>query len=80
MISLKRKQKTGELVKATGVTEQEWRIYKPNQTDDYLISRSRFDDFMNCKRCFYLKVNKGFMSPSTPGWTLNTLTDTLLKK
>ncbi len=80
MISLKRKQKTGELVKATGATEQEWRIYKPNQTDDYLISRSRFDDFMNCKRCFYLKVNKGFMSPSTPGWTLNTLTDTLLKK
>jgi len=80
MISLKRKQKTGELVKATGVTEQEWRIYKPNQTDDYPISRSRFDDFMNCKRCFYLKVNKGFMSPSTPGWTLNTLTDTLLKK
>ena len=80
MISLKRKQKTGELVKATGVTEQEWRIYKPNQTDDYPISRSRFDDFINCKRCFYLKVNKGFMSPSTPGWTLNTLTDTLLKK
>ena len=79
MISLKRKKKTGELVKATGVTD-EWRMYKPNQTDDHKISRSRFDDFMTCKRCFYLKVNKGFMSPSTPGWTLNTLTDTLLKK
>ena len=79
MISLKRKQKTGELVKATGVTD-EWRMYKPNQADDHKISRSRFDDFMTCKRCFYLKVNKGFMSPSTPGWTLNTLTDTLLKK
>ena len=57
-----------------------WRMYKPNQTKDFKISRSRFDDFMTCPRCFYLKVNKGFMSPSTPGWTLNTLTDTLLKK
>jgi len=35
---------------------------------------------MTCKRCFYLKTNRGLMSPSTPGWTLNTLTDTLLKK
>ena len=78
MISLKRK-KTGELVKATGITDS-WRMYKPNQTKDFKISRSRFDDFMTCPRCFYLKVNRGFMSPSTPGWTLNTLTDTLLKK
>ena len=78
MISLKRK-KTGELVKATGITDS-WRMYKPNQNKDFKISRSRFDDFMTCPRCFYLKVNKGFMSPSTPGWTLNTLTDTLLKK
>jgi len=79
MISLKRKKKTGELIKATGVAD-EWRKYKPNQSKDFKISRSRFDDFMTCPRCFYLKVNKGFMSPSTPGWTLNTLTDTLLKK
>ena len=79
MISLKRKKNTGELVKATGVTDA-WRMYKPNQNKDFKISRSRFDDFMTCPRCFYLKVNKGFMSPSTPGWTLNTLTDTLLKK
>ena len=79
MISLKRKKTTGELVKATGITDS-WRMYKPNQTKDFKISRSRFDDFMTCPRCFYLKVNRGFMSPSTPGWTLNTLTDTLLKK
>ena len=48
--------------------------------DLYKLSRSKVDFFLNCPRCFYLKVNKGFMSPSTPGWTLNTLTDTLLKK
>ena len=80
MISLKRNNKTGELVEATGITSQKWRIYSPNQNKDFQLSRSRFDEFMNCSRCFYLKVNKGFMSPSTPGWTLNTLTDTLLKK
>ncbi len=80
MISLKRNNKTGELVSANGVTSQKWRIYSPNQNKDFQLSRSRFDDFMTCPRCFYLKVNKGFMSPSTPGWTLNTLTDTLLKK
>ena len=80
MISLKRNSKTKELVKATGITSQKWRIYSPNQNKDFILSRSRFDEFMNCPRCFYLKTNKGFMSPSTPGWTLNTLTDTLLKK
>ena len=79
MISLKRNSKK-ELVKATGITTQKWRIYSPNQNKDFILSRSRFDEFMDCPRCFYLKTNKGFMSPSTPGWTLNTLTDTLLKK
>ena len=80
MISLKRNSKTKELVPATGVTSQKWRIYSINQNKDFIISRSRFDEFMSCCRCFYLKINKGLMSPSTPGWTLNTLTDTLLKK
>ena len=80
MISLKRNSKTKELVPATGVTSQKWRIYSINQNKDFIISRSRFDEFMSCCRCFYLKTNKGLMSPSTPGWTLNTLTDTLLKK
>ena len=79
MISLKRNSKK-ELVKATGITSQKWRIYSPDQNKDFILSRSRFDEFMDCPRCFYLKTNKGFMSPSTPGWTLNTLTDTLLKK
>ena len=79
MISLKRNGKK-ELVPATGVTSQKWRIYSSNQNKDFIISRSRFDEYMDCPRCFYLKTNKGLMSPSTPGWTLNTLTDTLLKK
>ena len=80
MISLKRNGKTGELVEATGITSQKWRIYQPYQKKDFTLSRSRYDAFKTCQRCFYLKTNRGFMEPSTPGWTLNTLTDTLLKK
>ena len=80
MISLKRNKKTGELVEATGITSQKWRIYQPNQNKDFVLSRSRFDAYKTCPRCFYLKSNRGLMKPSTPGWTLNTLTDTLLKK
>ena len=81
MISLKR-NKNGELVNATGVLPKnhKWRIYSPNQSKDFSVSRSRFDDYISCQRCFFLKTNRGFVSPSTPGWTLNTLTDTLLKK
>ena len=84
MISLKTKKntKTGkrELVEATGLNSQQWRIYKPNQNKDFNISRSRFEDYRKCQRCFYLKTVKGFMEPGTPPWKLNTLTDTLLKK
>ena len=80
MISLKRNPKTKELIDATGITSQEWRIYKPNQDKDFKLSRSRFDAFKSCPRCYYLKSNRGLIEPSTPGWTLNTLTDTLLKK
>ena len=79
MINLKRNSKL-ELVEATGVTSQKWRMYQPNQNKDFTVSRSRFDSYMTCHRCFYLKTNRGLMEPSTPGWTLNTLTDTLLKK
>ena len=80
MVSLKRKKTTGELVPATGITSQKWRIYTPNQNKDFPISRSRFNEFLTCPRCFYLKTNRGFISPSIPGFTLNALTDTLLKK
>ena len=43
MISLKRNRKTGELVEATGVTSQKWRMYQPNQNKDFTLSRSRND-------------------------------------
>ena len=55
MISLKRNSKTGELVKATGVTSQKFRIYTPNQNKDFTLSRSRFDDFMTHQILICLK-------------------------
>ena len=79
MIDLKRNAK-GELVPATGLNSQSWRIYKPNQEKDFPISRSRFEDFKKCPRCFYLRLVRGFQEPDIPKFKLNELTDTLLKK
>ena len=79
MISLKRNSK-GELVDAKGLRSRESSIYSPNQTEDFKISRSKFTDFLLCKKCFYLDRVKGLVSPGMPGWSLNETTDILLKK
>jgi hypothetical protein len=79
MISLKRNNK-GSLVKATGLRSRNSSIYSPNQTKAFKISRSKFNDFLTCKRCFYLDRVKGLVSPSLPGWTLNETTDLLIKR
>ena len=55
-------------------------IYTPGQSEDFKVSRSKFNDFLACQRCFYLDRVKGLASPSMPGWTLNETTDLLLKK
>ena len=79
MISLKRNSK-GLPVAAAGIRSRISTIYVPNQTQLFRISRTKFNDFLSCKRCFYLDRVKGLVSPSTPGWTLNETTDLLLKK
>ena len=76
MIDLKRNTK-GELVPATGLNSQSWRIYKPNQEKDFPISRSRFEDFKKCHICFYLRLVRGFQEPDIPKFKLNELTDTV---
>jgi len=53
---------------------------KYGNQDDIWLSRSAFDDFKKCKRCFYLIRKKGFISPGTPQFTMNSTTDKLLKK
>jgi hypothetical protein len=79
MISLKRNSKK-ELIPATGMRTKSSSIYTPNQKAHFKISRSKFNDFLTCKRCFYLDRVMGLVSPSTPGWTLNETVDLLLKK
>ena len=79
MISLKRNTKL-ELVPAPGIRVRQTSIYKPNQEQDFKISRGKFSDFLSCSRCFYMDRVKGIVSPGMPGWTLNETTDRLLKK
>lgn len=80
MINLKRNPKTLELVEATGIRSKSSSIYTPRQSEDFKISRSKFEDFLKCPRCFYLDRVKGLVSPGMPKWSLNETTDLLLKK
>lgn len=77
MISIKLNNK-GIPVEAKGLRSRN--IYEPNQENLFKVSRSKFNDFLSCKRCFYLDRVKGLVSPSMPGWSLNETTDRLLKK
>ena len=79
MVSLKRNTK-GELIEAKGIRSRASSIYTPGQNSIFKISRSKFSDFLECHRCFYLDRVKGLQSPSMPGWALNTAVDELLKK
>ena len=79
MVSIKKNNK-GELKEATGLRTRKTSIYIPGQNETFKISRSKFSNFMDCKRCFYLDRVKGLQEPSMPGWALNTSVDELLKK
>ena len=78
MISLHRNKKTGKLLVNNGIKQERY-IYKSGQNEEFPISRSKFGDFLKCKRCFYLNTVKGLKEPGTPGWSLNSATDELLK-
>ena len=55
-------------------------IYDKKSNAPFKISRSKFFNFLSCKRCFYLDRVKGLKEPSMPGWALNVAVDELLKK
>ena len=69
---------------ATGLKDPNKTLYKykknGNVNNDRWISRSKFDDFKKCPKCFYLEVIKGFKPPGMPQFTMNSKTDELLKK
>jgi len=55
-------------------------FYDKKSNTPFKISRSKFNYFLECKRCFYLDRVKGLKEPSLPGWALNNAVDELLKK
>ena len=80
MIDLERNKKTKRPVEAKGKRTKDTSIYRPNQIEDFKISRGKFSDFLTCPRCFYLDRVKGLKQPGIPNFSLNIMTDTLLKK
>jgi len=55
-------------------------FYQKGSDKPFTISRSKFSNFIDCSRCFYLDRVKGLKEPSMPGWALNSAVDDLLKK
>lgn len=55
-------------------------IFDPTSEKPFRLSRSKIEDFVRCPRCFYLDRRLAVGPPSTPGFTLNTAVDELLKK
>jgi len=85
MIYLNRDKKTKQLKPTDGlkskVPNQKWRIYELNEKiKPFRLSRSKFSDYLNCKRCFYLEQVKGLKPLDTIPFTLNNAVDGLCKK
>ena len=55
-------------------------MYQKGSNEPFTISRSKFSNFIECARCFYLDRVRGLKEPSLPGWALNSAVDDLLKK
>jgi hypothetical protein len=55
-------------------------IFDPKSKGPYKLSRTKLELFLQCPRCFYLDRRLGVGRVSGPPFTLNSATDTLLKK
>ena len=55
------------------------RLYDPQSTEPFIISRSKIDLFLECARCFYLDRRMGVSRPGMPAFSLNSAVDRLLK-
>ena len=78
-MGLKRDSK-GNLAEVNPLRSRKGSIYKKGTNETFKISRSKFNSFLDCKRCFYLDRVKGLKDPGMPGWSLNVAVDELLKK
>jgi len=52
----------------------------PTARNPFPISRSRLEKYHSCPRCFWIDRVQGYDRPGMPGFLLNTLVDTLLKR
>ena len=78
-MGLKRDSK-GQLAEASSFRTRKDSIYQKGSNKPFRVSRSKFSNFLDCKRCFYLDRSKGLKEPGMPGWSLNSAVDELLKK
>jgi len=55
-------------------------MYNPKSEEQFKISRSKIDLFINCPRCFYYDRRLGIGRPPGYPFNLNSAVDTLLKQ
>lgn len=55
-------------------------LYNPGAKENFRLSRSKIDLFLNCPRCFYLDRKLGVGQPPGYPFSLNSAVDKLLKK
>ena len=54
--------------------------YQPGQSTPFKISRSKIEDFIQCRRCFWLDKRLKISRPSTPPFLINSAVDELMKR
>ena len=54
--------------------------FDPSNPAPYELSRSRIENYIRCKACFWLQQIHRVSPPEIPSFTINTTTDILLKR
>ena len=55
------------------------KLFDPDSSKPFALSRSKVELFLDCARCFWLDRRRGVMRPSGPPFNLNSAVDQLLK-
>ena len=55
------------------------KLFHPDLEEPFVLSRSRIDNFLECRRCFYLTNRVGIARPPSFPFNLNNAVDELLK-
>ena len=54
-------------------------VFDPDREDPFILSRTAVDEFLDCRKCFYLKRRLGLKPPRLVPLTLAIATDAILK-